>query len=183
MQFNFAKLKADLTAAEGWLQKELAMVRSSRANPGVLDGVRVEAYGSDAPISGVAGITNEDGRTIRITPWDHSLTKAIEKSIITANLGVSVSIDDKGLRISFPELTSDRRKEIVKTAKEKLEQARVRIRKHRDEVIADIDKKEKEGGMGEDDKFRLKNETQKLVDVSVKKLEELMTKKEKEILG
>lgn len=183
MQYNFSKLKANLEATYGWLQKELGAIRTNRASPAILDSVRVEAYGSDMPISGVASMTNEDARTIRITPWDHSLVKAIEKSITVANLGVSVSVDDKGIRVAFPELTSDRRKEIVKAAKEKLEQARIQLRKHRDEVMGDIDKKEKEGGMGEDEKFRFKAEAQKSIDEATKKMDEQMSKKEKEILS
>ena len=147
MQYNFTKLKTELATTETWLVKELGAIRTNRANPSVLDSVRVEAYGSDMPISGVAGITNEDPRTIRITPWDHALVKAIEKSITVANLGVSVSVDDKGIRVAFPELTGDRRKEIVKMAKEKFEQSRIQLRKHRDEILSDIDKKEKEGGL------------------------------------
>ena len=183
MQYNFTKLKTDLTTTETWLQKELGSIRTNRANPAILDSVRVEAYGSDMPISGVASISNEDPRTMRITPWDQNLVKAIEKSITVANLGVSVSVDDKGIRVSFPELTSERRAEIVKMAKEKLEQARIQIRKHRDAVNADIDKKEKEGGMGEDDKFRFKAEAQKAIDETMKKLDAAMEKKEKEILS
>jgi ribosome recycling factor len=183
MQYNFTKLKADLTATENWLTKELGTVRTSRANPSILDSVRVEAYGSDMGISQVASLSNEDPRTIRITPWDNGLVKAIEKSIIVANLGVSVSVDDKGVRVAFPELTSDRRKEIVKIAKEKFEQARIQLRKHRDDVNSDIDKKEKEGGMGEDEKFRFKADAQKLIDESTKKLTTLIEKKEKEILS
>ena len=183
MQYNFTKLKTDLAATEGWLQKELGSIRTNRANPSILDNVRVEAYGSDMAINGVASMSNEDPRTIRITPWDQSLVKAIEKSITVASLGVSVSVDDKGIRVSFPELTSDRRAEIVKMAKEKLEQARIQVRKHRDAVNTDIDKKEKEGGMSEDEKFRFKADGQKLIDESMKKLEEFMSKKEKEILS
>ncbi|HEU0080929.1 MAG TPA: ribosome recycling factor [Candidatus Paceibacterota bacterium] len=183
MQYNFAKLKADLAATDAWLAKELGAIRTNRANPSILDSVRVEAYGSDSPISGVASMANEDARTIRITPWDQSLVKAIEKSITVANLGVSVSVDDKGLRVSFPELTGERRAAIVKTAKEKLEQAKIQVRKHRDAVNADIDKKEKEGGMGEDEKFRFKAEAQKAIDEATKKLEAAMQKKEKEILS
>ncbi len=183
MQYNFTKLKTDLTERESWLQKELGTVRTNRASPAILDHVRVEAYGSDMPISSVASMTNEDPRTIRITPWDQSLVKSIEKSITVANLGVSVAVDDRGIRVSFPELTSDRRKEIVKMAKEKFEQARIHIRKHRDELNGDIDKKEKEGSMSEDDKFRFKAEGQKLIDESTKRLESFMAKKEKEILS
>lgn len=183
MQYNFTKLRGQLSATESWLQRELGAIRTNRASPAILDSLRVEAYGSDMPISGVAGMTNEDSRTIRITPWDHNLVKSIEKSIIVANLGVSVAVDDRGIRVSFPELTGDRRKEIVKIAREKFEQARIQTRKHRDEVMGDIDKLEKEGGMGEDDKFRFKTESQKLIDESSKKLEGMMAKKEKEILS
>jgi ribosome recycling factor len=183
MQYNYAKLKSDLSATEAWLQKELSSIRTNRANPAILDAVRVEAYGSDMAITGVASVTNDDPRTIRITPWDQSLVKSIEKSIVAANLGVSVAVDDKGIRVSFSELTGERRKEIVKTAKEKLEQARIQLRKHRDEVNSDIDKKEKEGGMGEDEKFRFKADVQKQVDESGKKLQDMFDKKEKEILS
>ncbi len=183
MQYNFTKLKADLLAVETWLQKELGTIRTNRANPSILDSVRVEAYGSDSPIAGVASLSNEDPRTIRISPWDQSLVKSIEKSIVAANLGVAVSVDDKGIRVSFPELTSERRKDIVKLAKEKFEQGRIQERKVRDEVLADIDKKEKEGGMSEDEKFRFKAEVQKLIDESNKKLADAMAKKEKEILN
>ena len=183
MQYNFTKLKSDLAATDAWFTKELGTIRSNRANPSILDSIRVEAYGSDMPISGVASMSNEDARTIRVTPWDQGLVKSIEKSIVVANLGVSVSVDDKGIRVAFPELTSDRRKDIVKIAKEKFEQARIQIRKHRDEVNSDIDKKEKEGGMGEDEKFRFKAEGQKLIDEATKKLTLAMEKKEKEILS
>lgn len=183
MQYNFTKLKTDLNTTESWFTKELGSVRTNRANPSILDSVRVEAYGSDMPISGVASMSNEDPRTIRITPWDQGLVKSIEKSITIANLGVSVSVDDKGIRVAFPELTGERRKEIVKIAREKFEQSRIQLRKHRDEVNADIDKKEKEGGMGEDEKFRFKAEAQKLIDESTKKLTAMMDKKEKEILS
>jgi ribosome recycling factor len=183
MQYNYTKLKNDLLNTENWLQKELGTIRTNRATPTILDSVRVEAYGSDMAINQVAGITNDDPRTIRITPWDQGLVKSIEKSITVANLGVSVSVDDKGIRVSFPELTGERRKEIVKLAKEKFEQARIQLRKHRDEVNADIENKEKEGGMGEDEKFRFKAESQKLIDESTKKLTGLMEKKEKEIMS
>ncbi|HEY9481266.1 MAG TPA: ribosome recycling factor [Candidatus Paceibacterota bacterium] len=183
MQYNFAKLKADLAATEAWLQKELSQIRTNRANPSILDSVHVEAYGSDMAINGVASVTNEDPRTIRITPWDQALVKSIEKSIVAANLGVSVAVDDKGVRVSFPELTGERRKEIVKTAKEKLEQGKIQVRKHRDTTIADIDAKEKQGGMGEDEKFRFKADAQKLVDEANKKLQDMMDKKEKEIMN
>lgn len=183
MQYNFAPLKKHLQSVEEYLSRELSSIRTSRANPSILDSVRVEAYGADSPIREVASITNEDPRTIRITPWDQSLLKSIEKAIVVANLGVSVAVDDRGVRVSFPELTSDRRVEIVKMAKDKLEQAKIQVRKHRDDTNTDIDKQEKAGGMGEDEKFRFKTEMQKIVDEANKKLQSMMEKKEKEILS
>ncbi|MDE1874750.1 MAG: ribosome recycling factor [Patescibacteria group bacterium] len=183
MQYDFSKLKKELANIEAWLGRELGAIRTNRANPSILDSVRVEAYGSDMAIKEVAGMANEDPRTIRISPWDQSLVKAIEKSITVANLGVSVSVDDKGIRVSFPELTSERRTEIVKLAKEKFEDSRIQIRKRRDEANAAIAADEKKGGMGEDDAFRFKAEAQKLVDDTSKKLADMMEKKEKEILS
>ncbi|MFA6158157.1 MAG: ribosome recycling factor [Candidatus Paceibacterota bacterium] len=183
MQYNFTKIKADIASTEAWLQKELSSIRTNRANPAILDSVHVESYGSDVPLNQVASILNEGPLTIRVNPWDNSLVKAIEKSIVVANLGLSVSVDDKGVRVSFPELTGERRVEIVKSTKEKLEQAKIQIRKLRDEANSDIDALEKEGGMGEDEKFRFKADVQKLVDEANKKLADLMDKKEKEILS
>ena len=125
----------------------------------------------------------EDARSIRISPWDQIQVKAIEKAIAAANLGVSLAIDEKGLRVIFPELTGERRAQIIKVAKEKSEQARITVRKERDQAIQDIEKKEKAKEMGEDDKFRLKAEVQKLIDEANKKFETAIAKKEKEILS
>jgi ribosome recycling factor len=183
MQYNFTELKASIAATEAWLQKELSNIRTNRANPSILDGVHVESYGSDVPLNQVASILNEGPMTIRVNPWDNSLVKPIEKAITLANLGLAVSVDDKGVRVSFPELTTERRVEIVKMAKEKLEQGKIQIRKIRDAVNTEIDALEKLGGMGEDEKFRFKAEVQKFVDEANKKLAELIDKKEKEILS
>lgn len=183
MTYDFSKLKKTLLGVEDWIKKEFANIRTNQASPAILDAVRVESYGSFVPISQIAGITIEGPRTLRIAPWDHSHSKDIEKSITLANLGVSVAVDDKGLRVSFPELTSDRRTEIVKTAKEKLEEAKKQIRAHRDETIKDLKGKEKTGGFGKDDIFRLEKDAQKLVDDTSKKLADAFTKKEKEILS
>ncbi len=181
--YNLQNLKTKIRETETWFDKELANVRTGRANPAILDGVRVDSYGSQVALNQVGSIAVEDARSIRISPWDQSLVKAVEKAVAAANLGVSLAIDDKGVRVIFPELTTESRAQIVKLAKEKFEQARVTIRKERDQTIQDIDKKEKAKEMGEDDKFRLKGEVQKLVDEANKKLEAAMAKKEKEILS
>ena len=120
---------------------------------------------------------------MRISPWDKSQTKEIEKAVTVANLGLSVAVDDQGLRVNFPELTAERRVGFAKLAKDKVEDAKKQIRQHRDIVIKDLTAKEKGGGYGKDDIFRLKGDTQKLVDELVKKLDVMYEKKEKEVLG
>ena len=181
--FNLQQFKTKIQETEKWLDKELSSVRTGRANPALLDGIRVDSYGSLVAINQIGSVAIEDARSLRIAPWDASQIKAIEKAIGAANLGVSVVLDDKGVRVIFPELTSDRRKDIVKLAKDKFEQARVTLRKHRDEVMQDLEKRFKAKEMGEDDKFRHKTEIEKLVVESGKKLEAAMSKKEKEILN
>jgi len=183
MTYDFSKLKKELAGVEEWTKKEFSNIRTGQASPAILDAVRVESYGALVPISQIAGITVEGPRTIRIAPWDHSHSKDIDKAITAANLGLSVVLDDKGLRVNFPELTSDRRTEIVKLAKEKVEEAKKQVRVHRDLTIKDLKGKEKTGGFGKDDIFRYEKEAQKLVDETNKKLDAAFTKKEKEILS
>ena len=141
--YNLQNLKNKIKETETWFDKELANVRTGRANPAILDGVRVDSYGSLLSLNQVGSIAIEDARSIRISPWDQSLVKAVEKAIAAANLGVSLAIDEKGVRVIFPELTTESRAQIVKVAREKFEQARVTIRKERDQTIQDIEKKEK----------------------------------------
>jgi len=183
MPFDFSNFKNKTKDVENWLVKEFSQLRTGRANLAVLDSVLVESYGSRMPINQLANVGSEDARTLRIAPWDMSLVKEIEKAIVAGNLGVSVAVDDKGIRVSFPELTTERRTGLVKLANSKLEEAKVSIRKEREAVWQDIQNKEKQGGMSEDEKFRLKNEMEKLVQDATKKFEELAEKKEKEILS
>ena len=135
------------------------------------------------PISHLAAIAIEDARTLKISPWDKSQIKDIEKGITMANLGISVSIDDSGIRASFPQLTTERRIQLIRLLKEKLEEARVSVRAEREKVWNDIQVRERDGLMSEDDKFRGKEELQKLVDEANKALEAIFEKKEKEVLG
>ncbi len=179
--YNFSPFKEKIKNLETWLATELSQIRTGRATPALLDNVKVESYGSMVPINQVAGITTEDPRTLRVSPWDSSISKEIEKAIAVANLGVSVALDDKGVRVSFPELTAERRTMLNKLVKEKLESARTTLRGERDKVSKDIEAKEKQGGMGEDDKFRLKADMQKIVDEANKKFDEVAARKEKEI--
>ncbi|MES2087499.1 MAG: ribosome recycling factor [Patescibacteria group bacterium] len=179
--FSFTKFNQKGKDIEEWLTKELGSVRTSRATPAILDGILVESYGAKMPISSVGSIASQDARSLFITPWDTSLIKEIEKAVVAASLGLSVAAVDTGVRVSFPELTNDRRTALLKIAKDKLEDARVSVRKLRDEVQKEIEAAEKAGGMGEDEKFRLKAELQKLVDALNKKLGDAAERKEKEI--
>lgn len=179
--FDFGELKNKSKEVESWLIKEFSAIRTGRANSAILDFVSVEAYGSKMAVKELANIIVEDSRTIKIEPWDMGVGKGIEKAITTSNLGLSVAPFDKGLRVIFPELTAERREQFVKVVGQKLEEAKVSLRGLRDKTSKMIDEKEKAGGMGEDDKFRLKDEMQKIIDECNAKLQELAEKKEKEI--
>lgn len=181
--FNFANFKKKTEGIEAWLSSEFGSISTGRATPTVLDRISVEAYGSRMPINQVAGITIEDPRTLRITPWDSSQIKAIEKAIITSDLGLSISVDDRGVRASFPELSSERRDAMVKVVKQRLEDAKISLRKEREATWAEIQTLEKEKKISEDERFRLKDEMQKIVDEANKRLESLADKKESEVLG
>jgi ribosome recycling factor len=166
---------------EEGLQRELSGVRTGRATPALLDSVRVDAYGSRSKLPEIASVTVEDARTIRISPWDKSLSKAIEKAIGEADLGISVVVDDTGMRVIFPDLTAERRTLLSKIAGDKLEQSKITLRGHRAEAIKDIEASEKEGGMGKDEVVRLKEEVQKLIDSGTTTLEAMGKKKNEEI--
>jgi ribosome recycling factor len=181
MVYNFSQFKQKSAEVSEWLTREFSGIRTGRASPAILDGVLVESYGSQMPINQVATISAEDARMIRISPWDSSQTKAVEKAIIASGLGLSCTIDGTGLRVVFPELTADRRVALLKIAKQKLEDAKTTLRSERERVVKDIDAQEKSGDISKDDKFRLKTELQKMVDEAGRKLEEVFEKKEKEI--
>jgi len=173
--------KQKLKEATDWLQKEFTGIRTGQATPALLDSIKVESYGTFMPIVQIGSVGIEDARTIRIAPWDLSQVPAIERAIREADLGVSVSSDSMGLRVIFPELTSERRVQLVKLAKSKLEDARVTVRALRDEIMKEIEAKRNTNEISEDDKFSLKDKIQKAVDNSNRNLELLFTQKEAEI--
>jgi len=183
MAYDFKPFEKRIADVVAHAQKELSGVRTGRAAPAILDGIQVESYGSRVAINTIATVSVEDARTLRVSPWDASLAKEIEKAVTQANLGLSVATDERGVRVSFPELTADRRTSLIKLSKEKIEECRTRVRKERDEVWNDIQKQEKDGDMSEDDKFRAKDEMQKRVDAANDQLEQLLERKEKEIAG
>ncbi|MDE2071602.1 MAG: ribosome recycling factor [Patescibacteria group bacterium] len=181
MAYDFKPLEKKIKDVEERLARELSGVRTGRATPAILDGVLVESYGARVPISQVATLAVEDPRTLRIAPWDSNLGKEIEKAIVTSNLGLSVGMDEKGVRVFFPELTSERRASLLKVAKEKVEEARTSLRSARDDVWSDIQRQEKDKKMSEDDKFRAKDDMQKRVDAAQKNFESMLARKEADL--
>ncbi len=181
MAYDFKPLDTKLAGAKEWLSREFQGLRTGRASPAILDGISVQAYGSMMPLKQVATIGVEDARSLRIQAFDPSTIKDIERAITEADLGLGIGSDSAGVRVTFPELTGERREQLIKLAKGKLEDARTTVRQAREECWKDIQEQEKEGTLTEDDKFRLKDEMQKKVDDMNAELEKAFDKKEAEM--
>lgn len=183
MSYDFSSTVTQKNTIIDWLKSEYRSIQTGRATPQVLDLVHIDMYGSRTQIAHAAGITIEDPRTIRVAPWDKSIIGSMEKAINDADLGLSVSSDGEGLRVHFPSLTTETRAKLVKLLKDRLEDARVRVRALREETNKAIDKDEKDGVFGEDDKRAYRDEMQGIVDTVNNELEDLFQKKEKEVMG
>jgi len=177
MAYNTTSFKNKLKAVEEWLSKEYGSVHTGRATPMILDSINVESYGSYMPIKNVASVSIEDPKTLRIAPWDKNQIKAIESAISAANLGLSVVSDSDGVRAIFPMLTTENRSKLVKILKEKLEDARISVRKERQ---AEIDTTSE---LPEDDAKRAKDDIQKCVDEANQNLEAIFAKKETDLMN
>ena len=183
MSYNFSDFKKKAAEVAEHLSKEISAIHTGRASTAILDRINVESYGSYVAIQHVASVSSEDARTLRIIPYDKTNGKAIEKAINDANLGISVSTDDTGLRIFFPPLTTERRISFTKLVRDKVESARVSLKGVREQAKSEIIQAHKDGDMGEDEKTRALEDLQKFVDESNNQLESIGGKKEKEILG
>ena len=164
------------------LETELQAVRAGRANPHVLDKVTVEYYGSPTPINGVASITVPEARMIQIQPWDKKLIKSIVKAIQKSDIGINPMNDGKIIRLQFPPLTEDRRKEIVKDVQKLAEETKVQIRNVRRETIEKLKAMKKAGELTEDDLKQGEKKTQDLTDKFTKKVDSISADKQKEIM-
>lgn len=164
-----------------YLEETLSHIRAGKASAKLLDGIRVDYYGSAAPISNVANVSVPDARTIAITPWEKSMFKEIEKAIINSDLGIMPENNGEVIRLSIPPLTEERRKSLVKQCKGEAENAKVSVRNTRRDVI-DALKKEVKNGMSEDVAKDGEGQAQKLHDKYIKKIDEAFAEKEKEIL-
>ncbi len=179
MQYNFSNFKTELKKVEEFLSKEYRELNVGRASPMVLDSISVESYGSYVPLKNVASVSIEDPKTLRIAPWDKTQIKGIEKAIAGANLGLSVVVDEGGMRVIFPQLTTESRQSLVKILKEKLEDARITVRKERENVIKDMEASD----MTEDELFNSKEELQKIINEANANLEATFEKKQTEVMG
>lgn len=175
------KAQENMEMAVEYLDDSLAHIRAGKASPKLLDAIRVDYYGSSAPISNVANISVPDARTITITPWEKSMFKEIEKAIINSELGITPENNGEIIRLSIPPLTEERRKQLVKQSKSEAENAKVSVRNARRDAIEGL-KKEVKKGMSEDVEKDGENEVQKLHDKYMKKIDEVFAAKEKEIL-
>ena len=164
------------------LNEEYAGIRAGRANPHLLDRLRVDYYGTPSPIQSVANVSVPEPRMIQIQPWEASMVKEIEKAIICSDFGINPTNDGKLIRLVFPELTEERRKELAKDIKKKGEEAKVAVRNIRRDAIDSIKKSGKEDGISEDEIKGLEDDAQKLTDKFIAKIDEAVEAKTKEIL-
>lgn len=181
--------KQALTVGEEAMKKtiekvkhDFSTVRTGRANAALLDGIKVESYGSLMALNQVAGVSVPDGRTLEIRPWDLSQLAAIEKAILKSDLGLTPVNDGKLIRISIPALTEERRKEIIKVVNKMSEDYKVAIRNERRNIIDQIKQAEKNKEITEDDRKKYENDSQKLTDSYIKKIEELVKQKEEDLM-
>lgn len=181
MNYNFSNLQVKSDEIKSWFKNETASLRANRATPALVENILIDSYGVKMPLKHVASINVEDAKTLRVSPWDVSALKNIESGISSSNLGIQPIIDKQSVRLVLPELSEERRKSLIKILGEKLEEAKIALRRERDEVWKDIQEKEREGEISEDDKFRLKDKMQEIIDKTGKELEEIAQKKEQEI--
>ena len=164
------------------LDGELATIRAGRANPHVLDKLAVDYYGTPTPIQQVANVSVPEARMIQIQPWEKSMLKAIEKAILTSDIGINPTNDGTSIRLVFPELTEDRRKELAKDVKKKGEEAKVAIRNIRRDANDAVKKEAKANEISEDDQKQLEDKIQKLTDEYVKKIDQAIDAKSTEVM-
>ncbi len=176
------RMKEKMEKATEHLKKELLGIRTGRAHPALVSDIKVDYYGTPTPISQVGSITTPDARQIVITPWDKTAIKAIEKALQASSLGINPSVDGENIRLNIPELTGERRIELSKVVKKFAEDARVAVRNLRREANDGFRKMEKDGDISEDSMHDFLESIQKTTDEAIKKVDEIMTVKEKEIL-
>ena len=183
MAVDFKEFDRRMGKALEHLQEEFGAVRAGRANSKVLDRITVEYYGSETPLNGVATISSPDARTLVIQPWDAKLLKDIAKAIQISDLGINPQNDGRVIRLVFPQLTEDRRKELVKQVKKYAEEAKVAMRNIRRDGMDYVKKLKKNSEITEDDQKKAEKDLQDLLDKNIKKVDEALAAKEKELMA
>ena len=164
-------------------ENNLSEIRAGRANPAILNKIKIDYYGFPTPISQVAGISVPEARLIVIQPWDLSVLKEIEKEILKSDIGINPNNDGKVIRLNFPELNEERRKEIVKNIKKIAEEAKVAVRSIRRDGIEEFRKKQKDSEITEDDLKIAEDEIQKITDKNIEEIDKILENKEKEVMS
>ena len=180
---EFDKLEERMNKTLSVLEENFSEIRAGRANPAILNKITVEYYGVPTPINQVAGISVPEARLIVIQPWDVSVLKDIEKAILTSDIGINPNNDGKVIRLAFPELNEERRKELVKDIRKMAEEAKVAIRSIRREGIDIAKAEQKEGTITEDELKQAENEIQKMTDKKIDEIDKILEGKEKEIMS
>lgn len=164
------------------LKSEVVSLRTGRATPALVEDLEVDYYGTKTPLKAIASISSPEARSLVIQPWDKNAVQPIEKAIQSSSLGLNPVTDRDAIRLSIPPLTEERRRELTKLLGRHLEDARIQVRREREEILKEIDRKEKAKEISEDEKFRQKGEAQKQVDEINKKIEDIGSAKEKEMM-
>lgn len=180
---DYAEIKTKMEKTISVYQENLSEVRAGRANPAILNKIKVDYYGVPTPITQVAGISVPEARLIVIQPWDASILKEIEKEILKSDIGINPNNDGKVIRLNFPELNEERRKELVKDIKKIAEEAKVSIRAIRREGIDEYKAMQKASSITEDDLKKAEEDIQKMTDAKVSEIDEILANKEKEIMS
>lgn len=180
---DYTKIQEKMEKTINNFTERLSEIRAGRANPAILNKVKIDYYGTPTPINQMAGISVPEARLIVIQPWDVSVLKDIEKAILASDIGINPNNDGKVIRLAFPELNEERRKELVKDVKKMAEEAKVAIRGARRDGIETAKAEQKEGNMTEDELKQAENEIQKLTDKNVEEIDKILANKEKEIMS
>ena len=180
---DYTNIKEKMEKSINVYNEKLSEVRAGRANPAILNKVKIDYYGTPTPINQVAGVSVPEARLIVIQPWDVSVLKEIEKAILASDIGINPNNDGKVIRLSFPELTEERRKDLVKDIKKMAEEAKIAIRAIRRDGIEEAKAEQKDGNITEDELKQAENEIQKLTDKSVEEIDKILANKEKEVMS
>ena len=182
MKNDYSELSAKIEKAINYFVEDLGSIRAGRASTTVLNKISVDYYGTMSPVSQVAAVSTPDARTIMIQPWDATLIKEIEKAILASDLGINPQNDGKTIRLTFPQLTEDRRKELTKTVAKKSEDCKVVVRGIRRDEIEKYKAMKKKSEITEDDLQGIEKDIQDIIDAQIKEIDKIADKKNKEIM-